>query len=139
MLPNTARGWFDYYYPFFSTEGDSRFMSEDTIAIALAVAESFAPNCPAVSEAQIMQATAHYAAYELNLRYENMRAGSGFSTESVLIREKQGDVERAYSAPKTTVTSMGAQGDDSPFGRWQAIANLCPSVFNGFSLRSQRI
>ncbi len=137
-LPSTALEWFNFYYPHFSLEGGPLSAPAADIEVALLVGEANKPICASISPMQQMQAVAHYAAYELGLRYANSKTGSGFSTESVLIREKEGDVERAWSAPK--VATVGSvTGDDSPYARWQQLAALCPSVFTGFKLRSMRI
>ncbi len=139
-VPTTSRGWFDYYYPYFSVEGDPRYASADKIATALAIAVDYAPDCPAVSDAEILRAIAHYAAYELGVEYENRIAASGVALGSVLIREKEGDTEKQWSPPQAGTTgASGAKGDASPYARWLAIANLCPQPFVGFTLRSRRI
>ncbi len=134
----TARDWFDFYYPQFTTQGHRYYTESAMIETALSLAITYAPNCLAITPEQTLQAIAHYAAYELALRADNLQKGSSVTIGSVLTKEREGDVERTYSAPK--VENLSSQtNDDSPYMRWQRLAVLCPSPFTGFSLRSRRI
>ena len=136
----TSNEWLTFYYPYFSDTQDKRFVDAQTRAIALAQGLAKAPLCelvPVGSEAQ-MQAIAHYAAYLLDNRNAAIMAGSGVIAGMVLKREKEGDVEREWTAQTSLEQTNAIEGADTPYERYKEIFDMCPQV-SRFKLRTARI
>ena len=136
----TADEWLTFYYPYFSNSLDKRFVDAPTRAIALAQGLAKAPLCelvPVGSDSQ-MQAIAHYAAYVLDARNASVAAGSGVIAGMVLKREKEGDVEREWTAQTSLEQTNAIEGADTPYERYREIWDLCPQV-SRFKLRTLRI
>lgn len=136
----TADEWLTFYYPYFSNTLDKRFVTADIRAQALSKAAAKAPLCEAVpvGSEQQKEAIAHYAAYILDNRYTSNAAGSGVVAGMVLKREKEGDVEREWTAQTKLEEINSATGADTPYERYWEIFTLCPQV-SRFKLRTLRI
>lgn len=136
----TADEWLTFFYPYFSNTLDKRAVDAPTRASALALALTKAPLCETVpvGSDQQLQAIAHYAAYILDTRNASIAAGSGVIAGMVLKREKEGDVEREWTAQTSLEQTNAIEGADSPYERYRELFDLCPQV-SRFKLRTLRI
>ena len=122
----TARENLLFFYPFLFDANDPRFVTANERDIAFKKAESpqYIPAC--LDEDERNEATAHYVAHILAMRWAVSNAGKIVDPNKnrVRISEKEGDTEIRYEvAPKLEILPVGLT--ITPHAAWRRLMNRC--------------
>lgn len=123
-------------YPFLVDSADPRYVSEEVMAWAMAVAEGFRPQC--LPEDQQNLAQAHYTAYLLAARvaapstFGTVSSGAGKSVAGPIIERQEGDTRVRYADGGSGSSGSSRSGADTgpaaPYAAWRALAEMCGPV-----------
>lgn len=128
----TVREYVRFFYPYIEDGEDPRFVPEQDLDMAIAVAEPYRPAC--LSEDRQNQAQAHYAVYITEfIARQKANVSKKTTTPTVagpIIETAQGDtrVKYATSATETTnVTQLKSNltGPGTAYSAWQALWEIC--------------
>lgn len=92
-------------------------LADDVKTWALEVAVAYRPSCLSDERQNIAQA--HYAAHLLQVRAEQMAAGTGPGLAGPVIEESEGDVSVRYGA------AAADAGPSAPYASWKALSDIC--------------
>lgn len=118
-------------YPWYLDPSDPRHVPEPDRARVIALAAVQRPLCLTLPQQDLAQA--FYAAHLLSgLQPAAQAAADGgpvAQTSGVLVREREGDVERQYALPSQVGGQLvSTASGQSPYAAWKALADLCRVV-----------
>lgn len=129
-----------FAYPFLFDANDERFVADEDMDWAMAVAAEFRPTCLPTELQNLAQA--HYAAYLLSSRivapgvFGTVTSASAQNVAGPIVERQEGQVRTKYAnggsgSSSTTTTRQaggGLPGPAAPYAAWAALAAMCGPV-----------
>ena len=127
-----------FAYPFLLDPGDERYVADEVLDWALAVAVGFRPSC--LPEELQNLAQAHYAAYLISARtaapgvFGSVSNAASQQVAGPIVERQEGQLRVRYgtggsgTAASNTTAVRGDPGPSAPYAAWAALAAMCGPV-----------